>query len=112
MGLNDIKWNQLAGKSDYFWSLNMRNPRFYGGKSKLQKQDEIYGNVTSTSKRLVIDTGLSYALAPSRDIFSLVSVLENQYGIHCAVNLVETENSLNFNICDLTDKDFSDIPNL
>lgn len=90
----------------------MRNPRFYGGKPKLDKENEIYGNVTSSSKRLVIDTGLSYSLAPSRDIYSLVNVLENIYGIHCAVDLVETENSLNFNICDLQDKDFSEIPNL
>ena len=78
----------------------------------MTKSNQIYGNVTSSSKRLVIDTGLSYALAPSHDLINLVNVLQTDYGIHCAPNLISTENSLNFNICDIKEKEFSEIPNL
>lgn len=33
----DIIWNHLAEKADYFWSIHMRNARFYGGKPILEK---------------------------------------------------------------------------
>ena len=48
--------------------------------------DQIYGNITLSSLNLVIDTGLSYALAPIRDLQAIVKSFELNYGIKCGLN--------------------------
>lgn len=60
----DIIWNKIERTPDYFWSLGLQGARFYGGQPILSKQNLIYANLTETKRTLVLDTGLSYALAP------------------------------------------------
>lgn len=89
----------------------MQGARFYGGKTIISKPNLIYANLTSARRTLVLDTGLSYALAPSKDLASIFLNLDQNYGIQCFAD-TSKENTLNFHICDLKGKDPSEIPNL
>ena len=62
----DIIWSNLVSHKDYFWTLSMNQARMYGGKPKDHQQ--IYATFPLSSNKLIIDTGLSYALAPLRDL--------------------------------------------
>lgn len=50
-----------------------------------------------------MDTGLSYALAPSKDLSSIFVNLEVNYGVRCLKDS-SLENTLNFHICDFKGK--------
>ena len=62
----DIKWCSVVPKTDYFWTLSLNGSRLYGGKPI--DGNQIFANMTLHSSSLIIDTGLSYALAPMADI--------------------------------------------
>jgi hypothetical protein len=49
----------------------------------MTKQNQIYANITTARRTLVLDTGLSYALAPSKDLLSIFQNLDKNYGIKC-----------------------------
>ena len=63
---DDIIWSNVTQSNDYFWTLSINQARLYGGKPL--KSDTIYGEINLHSRYLMIDTGLSYALAPMSDI--------------------------------------------
>lgn len=66
----------------------------------------------------MIDTGLSYALAPTYDIEKIVEALWVQYRVFCRLELyvdhIETFTSaqLQFYYCDIQDKEFNELPNI
>ena len=110
LGEEDIIWHKLNENNDYFWSLHMNDKaKFYGG-TNLKKK--IYSFVNLVSKSIVIDTGLSYALAPLKDIISIANMLNNDYGIFCNVTESAIQDNLNFFDCDLKDQMISDLPTL
>ena len=57
----DIFWANMAHKRTFFWTLNMGQISFSDKKS-----------FATSSKHMIIDSGLSYALIPSEDFKSLV----------------------------------------
>lgn len=59
----DIKWLAIDAEIDNYWSLSMDQTVSFG-------QDK---NMTAkiASKNAILDTGLSYALVPSRDVHVL-----------------------------------------
>lgn len=77
----DIKWSNLAQNNDYFWTLGMSKAKLYGGKPK--NPNELFGDIDMTSKYVMIDTGMSFAMAPQKDIISIVDALNKTYGIPC-----------------------------
>ena len=60
----DITWTNLVGEG---WTIPMNMLRFKGGNYIHLKSEEI-----------TLDTGLSYALVPPRDIESIMEVLKKQ----------------------------------
>jgi hypothetical protein len=56
----DIFWAEMAHKKDYFWTVNMdENVKL--GKEKLP----------ISSKHMILDSGVSYALIPTEDFNNL-----------------------------------------
>ena len=58
----------------------------------------------------MIDTGLSYALAPAKDINSIVLALSS-YGVKCLFKSVKSE-ALNFLYCSIGVTEFADLPSI
>ena len=71
---DDIIWTELTNKNDYFWTLVLNQlARFYGGSPSTK--DSIFSNLKISSKYIIMDTGLSYALAPMKDIIMIAKAL-------------------------------------
>ena len=59
----------------------MSKAKLYGGKPK--DSNQIFGDIDMVSKNVMIDTGMSFAMAPQKDIISIVQALDKMYGIKC-----------------------------
>ena len=104
---DDIVWLSLTNKTDYFWTVNMDQARLYGGNPLNHKR--IYSKVELQSRYLMIDTGLSYALAPYKDIKIIVDSFHKYYGVQCTP---DNSTNLSFMLCDLKEKHYSELPNI
>ena len=59
----------------------------------------------------MIDTGLSYALAPKQDIYNIVNALSS-YGVKCEDRSKQNE-ALNFLYCHISEMHYlSDLPSI
>lgn len=79
LGEKDIFWAKVAHKKTHFWVVNMGQLEIEGGPK-----------INAISKHMIFDSGLSYALIPSEDFKSVVSLLNN-YGVKCEVNKDKTK---------------------
>jgi hypothetical protein len=63
----------MAHKKDYFWTVNMEDKVKFGN-----------NNLAISSKHMILDSGVSYALIPTEDFQALHQFLNKPYGISCS----------------------------
>lgn len=93
----------------------MNQTRLYGGKPL--KQDRVFSTIDIKSRFLMIDSGLSYALAPLEDILQITHALRAHYGVEChqpGARAGESSQEARFAFfeCVLRDSEFHDLPNI
>lgn len=109
LGEGDVMWCNTTPNQDYFWTIAMNSARLYGG-TPINK-DIIFQGIQLTATNLMIDTGLSYALAPRADIMSIVAALSN-YGVKCE-NRSQKNEALNFLYCSINEMFYvTDLPSI
>lgn len=97
----DIFWANMAHKKTFFWTLNMGQISFNDG-----------GKFESTSKHMVLDSGLSYALIPSEDFKKLTEMLSTKYGVKCVGEAGKDNFSAQVSSSDCSCQDVHNIPSL
>ena len=73
----DIMWIDIDQENMNYWSLPMNGDQIRFGKDDKKNVANI------TSSNVILDSGLSYALIPSKDIQALNNLLNTKYGISC-----------------------------
>lgn len=94
-----IFWANMAHKKQFFWTVNMGDNKFSDGKK-----------LDISSKFLILDSGLSYALIPSQDFQVLTNTL-SQLGVTCAAT-TKAKDGAQANASDCTCKDYNALPSL
>ena len=66
----DVFWSSLPNQGkDKYWTIGMKQVDF--GKSRITPED--------SSRRVVLDTGLTYAMMPFKDYDKLIQILKNDH---------------------------------
>ena len=92
----------MAHAQDFFWTLGMKpDMKFSDGKS-----------LTTSSKHMILDSGVSYALIPSEDFTKVSGFLEQNYGLKCKKGEKKDNFSAQVNPSDCTCKDIQSMPSL
>ena len=72
----DVTWISIDPENQSYWSLPLS-----------EKKISLGSNYTAiTSSNVILDSGLSYALIPSKDIHAISSLLQSMYGIECTMS--------------------------
>lgn len=97
----DIFWSSLPNHGkDKYWTVGMKQVDF--GKSRITPED--------SSRRVVLDTGLTYAMMPFKDFNRLIQILKTDHQIDCTG---KKEEKLALTTCTFKDqKKFEDLPKI
>lgn len=67
---------------------------------------------TTTSKHMILDSGLSYALIPSADYKALTQMIESNYGVKCTADKDKQQYGAQVASSDCSCKDYDSVPSL
>jgi len=65
-----VRWIDIDQENTNYWSLPMTSDKIFLGSDQSTKK-----TASISSRNVLLDTGLSYALVPSKDVNAIASLL-------------------------------------
>lgn len=101
----DIQWLDLDPENNNYWSLPMEPTISFGETKNLKAK------ISSTNA--ILDSGLSYALVPSRDVKVLSQLVKDQSKIDCKAAKGEEQSNVAFYHCEsCSEANLAKVPSL
>ena len=111
----DIIWHSLQKNSDYFWTMSLAKVRFSGGRISINKDAKgrsIFKNeIPLAGNSLILDTGMSFGMAPMADLINIVKFLWENYKLKCD-SVINGDNVVVSYKCDCKNHTLEDLPTI